>query len=48
MNCMHNHCLHKWQESGFQSRFEFGKGCLVEIDGRWIPEANVQIGPKTR
>jgi hypothetical protein len=40
------HCRGKWKDSGLASRFTFGTGCMVQVDGRWIPEANVQIRPR--
>lgn len=39
-------CQSKWNDSGLAARFTFGTGCMIEVDGRWIPEANVQIRPK--
>lgn len=41
-------CQHKWDASGMASRWERGSGCMVEVDDRWIPEANVQVSPKGR
>jgi hypothetical protein len=39
-----NRCLDRWKESGLAARYESQwTGCMVQIDGRWIPEANVQI-----
>jgi hypothetical protein len=37
-------CINKWKDSGLNARFTFGVGCMVEADGRWVPEDNVQIG----
>jgi hypothetical protein len=39
-------CIRKWKDSGLNARFTFGVGCMVEADGRWVPEDNVQIRPK--
>jgi hypothetical protein len=39
-------CINKWKDSGLNARFTFGVGCMVEADGRWVPEDNVQIRPK--
>jgi hypothetical protein len=36
-------CVSKWKDSGLPARFIFGAGCMVEVDGKWVPEANVQI-----
>ena len=36
-------CVSKWKDSGLPTRFIFGAGCMVEVDGKWVPEANVQI-----
>jgi hypothetical protein len=32
-------CAGKWKDSGLTAEFKFGTGCVVDIDGRWIPEA---------
>jgi hypothetical protein len=45
---MTTRCQHKWQASGMASRWEYGNGCMVEVDSRWIPEANVQVSLKGR
>jgi len=29
------------EQSGLEARWEYGKGCLVNIDGRWVPERKV-------
>jgi hypothetical protein len=39
-------CKAKWGDSGLNTRFSFGVGCMVQVDGKWVPEANVQIRPK--
>lgn len=39
-------CDLKWKDSGLAARFEFWAGCLVSVDGRWVPENNVQIRPR--
>ena len=28
-------------QSGLEARWEYGKGCLVNIDGHWVPERKV-------
>lgn len=34
-------CITKWQMSGFNSKYEFKTGCLVEVSkNKWIPEKN--------
>jgi hypothetical protein len=39
-------CNARWNESGLTTKYDEWSGCKVEIDGRWIPEANVQIRPR--
>jgi len=29
------------EQSGLEAKWEYGKGCLVNIDGRWVPEQKV-------
>ena len=29
------------QQSGLEAKWEYGEGCLVNIDGRWVPERKV-------
>jgi hypothetical protein len=29
------------EQSGLETKWEYGKGCLVNIDGRWVPEQKV-------
>jgi len=29
------------EQSGLEARWEYGKGCLVNIDGHWVPERKV-------
>jgi hypothetical protein len=41
-------CTSKWGNSALNVRHTPGVGCMVEIDGKWIPEANVQIHPLRR
>ena len=37
-------CLARWKESGLSARYESEwAGCMVQINGRWIPESNVKI-----
>lgn len=39
-------CTGRWKESGLNARQESQwLGCMVQVNGRWIPEANVQISP---
>ncbi len=34
-------CISKWKLSGFNSKYEFLTGCLVEVSkNKWIPEKN--------
>ena len=40
------HCSNKWKDSGLSTRYAWGTGCMVEVDGHWVPEANVQISLK--
>jgi hypothetical protein len=30
------------EQSGLEARWEYGKGCLVNIDGHWVPERKSQ------
>jgi hypothetical protein len=39
-------CKSRWQQSGLEFQWELGVGCLIYVDGRWVPEANVQVQPK--
>ena len=39
-------CESKWGSAGLDAKWEAGTGCLVNVDGRWVPEANVQFQPK--
>jgi hypothetical protein len=36
-------CKNKWGDSGLSFRYTRHVGCMVEVDGTWLPEANVQI-----
>ena len=29
------------EQSGLEAKWEYGEGCLVNIDGRWVPEQKV-------
>jgi len=29
------------EQSGREAKWEYGEGCLVNIDGRWVPERKV-------
>ena len=29
------------EQSGREAKWEYGEGCLVNIDGRWVPEREV-------
>jgi hypothetical protein len=39
-------CASRWQRAALQTKWEFSVGCLVYVDGRWVPEQNVQLPPK--
>ena len=39
-------CIDRWKESGLSATHTAWLGCMVEIDGRKIPEANVQFRPR--
>lgn len=45
-NYMSNDCELRWRQSDLDAKWEAGTGCLVNIDGRWVPEAHVQFQPK--
>jgi hypothetical protein len=36
-------CQHRWSQSGLSARWTFGVGCMVQVNGNWVPQANVQI-----
>jgi hypothetical protein len=38
-------CKSKWAKSGFYTQWDIASGCQVYVDGRRIPEANVQVHP---
>ena len=31
-------CQNRWAESGLDSKYAIGTGCLIQIGGKWIPE----------
>jgi hypothetical protein len=31
-------CDNRWSESGFAHRYEIIGGCMIEVEGVWIPE----------
>jgi hypothetical protein len=43
---MSQQCESRWERSGLNTMWEAGTGCLVNVDGRWVPEAHVQFQPK--
>lgn len=32
-------CSERWADSGLRSEFRFSAGCMVQKDGRWLPES---------
>ena len=34
-------CSQLVEQSGREAKWEYGEGCLVNIDGRWVPERKV-------
>jgi hypothetical protein len=38
-------CERRWQQSGLDAQFKPWVGCMVYVNGRWVPEANVQLQP---
>ncbi|WP_156436388.1 hypothetical protein [Bradyrhizobium pachyrhizi] len=38
-------CEARWEHSGMPARYSDGVGCMVNVDGRWLPESNVQVSP---
>jgi hypothetical protein len=38
-------CEHRWQQSGLDVQWKIGVGCIVYVNGRWVPQANVQLSP---
>jgi hypothetical protein len=45
-NFKNDQCKTKWSQSGMSAEYAYETGCMVTINGRRVPEANVQIGPK--
>jgi hypothetical protein len=39
------HCKNKWGDSGLSFRYTLHVGCMVEVNGNGLPEANVEIHP---
>lgn len=39
-------CGWRWNESGFNNKQVNGAGCMVEIDGHWVPESAVNMHPR--
>jgi hypothetical protein len=39
-------CKPRWKQSGLNAEAALGTGCMAQVDGRWIPESNVQIQPR--
>ena len=35
-------CTQRWRNSGHQSQWGVMTGCLVEVDGKWLPEDAVR------
>lgn len=31
-------CYAKWEPAGFPVSWGLNQGCLIQVDGRWIPE----------
>jgi len=40
-----SNCKSRWQQSGLDVQWKAGVGCLVDVNGHWVPEANVQLQP---
>jgi hypothetical protein len=38
-------CASKWKDAGFKAGYRWFTGCVVDVDGRLIPETNVQVRP---
>lgn len=36
-------CHIHWKDSGFGYRYKMGVGCMLEINGRWIPAENYRV-----
>lgn len=39
-------CKARWEKSGMAIEFSSLNGCMVQVDGRLIPEKNVQVQPR--
>jgi len=35
-------CSDRWKRSGYVSEYSFPAGCLVSIDGQWLPEKTIR------
>lgn len=40
-------CARKWAGS-FPSKYDGMAGCMIHVDGRWIPERNFRVEPKDK
>ena len=38
---MSKNCSRLEEQSGLEAKWEYGEGCLVNIDGRWVPARKV-------
>jgi tRNA(Phe) wybutosine-synthesizing methylase Tyw3 len=38
-------CQEAWKHSGIESKYNFYAGCLIKIDGRFIPASNYRELP---
>jgi hypothetical protein len=35
-------CTAQWEKSGYETKHSFWEGCLVKVDGKYIPAENVR------
>jgi hypothetical protein len=38
---MSKNCSQLLEQSGLEAKWEYGEGCVVNIDGRWVPARKV-------
>jgi hypothetical protein len=35
-------CAARWEQSGLESSFGLWQGCLVKVQGRWLPASTIR------
>lgn len=36
-------CTNQWKRSGFEYSYAMVQGCMIKVDGRWIPASNYRV-----